>query len=119
MNKKKKTQKPRSESKFRSSLFNILNGSFLTRDNVLSYLPFVFFLVFVSVLYITYGYYAESTVKEMYRLEAEVKDMKAQNLTLKSDLEQIKQQSNVAESIKELGLTESVEPPHKIRLEVE
>jgi len=98
-------------------MLSVLNGSFLTRDNVIGHLPFVFFLVFVAVLYISYGYYAEKTVKEMTRLEAEVKDMKAQNLTLKSDLEVIKQQSHVAESISELGLTESVAPPHKIYLD--
>lgn len=115
MNEPKKTPKAKkAPSRLRSSMLAVLNGTFLTRDNVLGYLPFMFFLVFVSVLYISYGYYTEKTVKELTRLEAVVKDMKAQNLTLKSDLEVIKKQSHVAESISELGLTESVKPPHKI-----
>ena len=53
----------------------------------------------------------------MYKLESQVKDLKAQDLTLKSDLEQVKQQSNVAMAIKELGLKESVVQPYKIKTE--
>jgi len=101
-------------SKVTRNLLGFLNGTFLTKDKVLQYTPFIFFLVGLAITYITYGYYAESAVKRMYELERHVKDLKAQDLTLKSELEQVKQQSNVAEAIKELGLQESRVQPYKI-----
>lgn len=116
MNKFRKEKKvgPKKVSKFRKGVLSLLNGTFLVKDRVLQHMPFVLFLVLMAVIYITYGYHAENTVKKMYRLEAEVKDMKSQDLTLKSDLEIIKQQSNIAESIQEMGLKESVTQPFKI-----
>ena len=113
--KKKKTKVK--DSKVRKGLLGLLNGTFLAKDKVLDHIPFMLFLVGVAVCYISYGYHAESTVKHMYKLESQVKDLKAQDLTLKSDLEQVKQQSNVAMAIKELGLKESVVQPYKIKTE--
>jgi outer membrane murein-binding lipoprotein Lpp len=117
MNKFRKEEKKKkaSESKVRKGLLGLLNGTFLGKDKVIDQMPFMLFLVGVAILYITYGYHAESTVKKMYDLESQVKDLKSQDLTLKSDLEQVKQQSNVAQAIKEMGLKESVVQPYKIK----
>ncbi len=112
---KKKKAKKVKDTRFRRAMLGVLGGTFLAKDNVLKHVPFMLFLVLVSIGYISYGYHAESTVKNMYELENEVKDLKAQDLTLKTDLEQLKQQSRVAMSIKELGLRESVTQPYKIK----
>ena len=112
--KKKKASKVK-DSRFRKAMLGVLGGTFLAKDNVLRHVPFMLFLVLIAICYISYGYHAESTVKRMYELENEVKDLKAQDLTLKTDLEQLKQQSRVAMSIKELGLQESVKQPFKIK----
>jgi len=109
-----KTKKPRKQSAFSKAFLGVLNGTFLGKDNLVNQLPFVLFLVMVSICYISYGYYAEKTVKEMSVLEMEVKDLKSQNLTLQSKLEIQKQQSSVATSIAGMKLTESVVPPFKI-----
>jgi len=114
--KEKKTKKVK-ESKVRKGLLGLLSGTFLGRDQVLNHMPFMLFLAGIAVVYITYGYHAESTVKNMYKLESQVKDLKSQDLTLKSDLEQVKQQSNVAQAIKAMGLKESVVQPYKIKSE--
>ena len=113
--KMKKEKKSKKDSMVRKGLLGLLSGTFLGRDKVLQHMPFMLFLVGVAIFYISYGYQAESTVKRMYRLESEVKDLKSQDLTLKSDLELVKQQSNVAMAIKELGLKESTEQPFKIK----
>ncbi|MFT4659878.1 MAG: hypothetical protein ACI8XB_000128 [Patiriisocius sp.] len=119
MNSRKKTIKKKRErksSRFSKAFIGILNGTFLGRDNLLNQLPFVFFLVAVAISYISYGYYAESTLKTMSVVEAQVKDLKSQNLTLQSKLELQKQQSSVATSIASLELSESVVPPYKIEM---
>jgi outer membrane murein-binding lipoprotein Lpp len=112
---KKVENKKSKDSMVRNGLLGLLSGTFLGKDKVLDHMPFMLFLVGVAILYISYGYHAESTVKKMYLLESQVKDLKSQDLTLKSDLEQVKQQSNVAQAIKEMGLKESVEQPFKIK----
>jgi len=109
-----KSKKPRKQSAISKAFLGMLNGTFLGKDNLINQLPFVFFLVVVSICYISYGYYAEKTVKQMSILEMEVKDLKSQNLTLQSKLELKKQQSSVATSIAGMELTESVIPPFKI-----
>jgi len=109
-----KSKKPRKQSAISKAFLGMLNGTFLGKDNLINQLPFVFFLVVVSICYISYGYYAEKTVKQMSILEMEVKDLKSQNLTLQSKLELKKQQSSVATSIAGMELPESVIPPFKI-----
>ena len=112
-----KEKKERNRSAFSKALVSVLNGTFLGKDNLVMQLPFVFFVVIISISYISYGYYAEKTVKQMSVLEAEVKDLKSQNLSLQSKLELKKQQSSVAVSIAGLELTESVVPPFKVSIQ--
>lgn len=118
-NKFKETEKPKKEGKspgkFSKGFADVLNGNFLTRDNVIGHLPFIFYICFLMLCYIGYGYFAEKNVKDLVRIEAELKDLKAQSLTSHSTLEQIKQQSRIAEAIKELGLKESRVPPKIIK----
>lgn len=97
-------------------LFDLLNGRFLSRPKFLDQLPFMLYLCGMAILYIAYGYFTESTVKQIYRVDAELKELKSEYLTSQSELQQIRQQSNIASAIREIGLTESVTPPQKIIL---
>ncbi len=95
-------------------VLSFLTGSFLSNEKIVNNLPFIFFLTFIGILYIANGYYAEKTVKQVYRLNNEIKELRSEYISNKSDLELIKQQSHVAFSIKELELKESLTPPSKI-----
>lgn len=95
---------------------DVLNGRFLSRPKFLEQLPFFLYLCGLAIVYIAYGYFTESTVKQIYRVDAELKELKAEYLTAQSELQQIRQQSNIANAIKDLGLRESMTPPRKIVL---
>ena len=95
-------------------MMSVLTGNFLSHEKIAQNLPFIFFLTFIGILYIANGYYAEKTVKQLYRINNEIKELRSEYISNKSDLELIKQQSHVAFSIKELGLKESLTPPSKI-----
>jgi len=97
-------------------LSNLLSGNFLTRKYVQANLPFIFFLVFIMICYIGYGYYAEKNAKDLVRSDSQLREAKAANLSVNARLEKLKQQSSVAEAISKLGLKESVEPPKIIRI---
>lgn len=95
----------------------LLNGNFLTREDVIKHLPFLFFMAFLMIVYIGYGYYVEKTVKELYRVEAELKELKSEYITTKSELMYRSKQSQVAELTSELGIFEATAPPKKIVVE--
>jgi len=115
-NANKKKEKGSKKPGFTRGVNTLLSGRFLTREYVQVNLPFIFFVVAIMVCYISYGYFAERNVKDMVQAEAQLRELKAQNLSMHARLEQLKQQSAVAESIRDLGLVESTTPPTIIRV---
>lgn len=112
-------QEKKEASKVSRSLANLFSGSFLSKDNVVSYLPFIFFLTFLGILYIANGYYAEKTVRELYKVGNELKEMRSEYITVKSDLNFKSKQSQVAQATKDLNIIESTTPPTKIVVDKE
>jgi hypothetical protein len=80
------------------------------------YLPYVLFLVVLGIFYIGNSHYADKTNRKISKLEREVEDLRADYTTLKADYMYASKQSEVAKKVKELGLFESLEPPHKIEI---
>lgn len=121
MNKKRKekSKKNGKASNLPKAMVSMLNGSFLARENVIQNMPFMFFIVLLMVMYITYGYYAERTVRELHKVDLELKDMRSDYITKRAELEKTEKQSQVAEDIEQLGLKESKTPPFKIELDPE
>jgi hypothetical protein len=81
------------------------------------YLPKIMFVMLLSILYISNTHYAEKTVRQINHVQAEVEDYRADYTTLKADLMFASKQSEVARKVEPLGLTESLTPPFKIRIE--
>lgn len=116
--KKSPEEKPKQKkSKSAFSMAELVNGDFLSRDKVIAKLPFLFFLALLVLFYIGYGYYVERTVKELYDLEVELKELKSEYISAKSRLVEFSKQSQVAQAVKELGLYESVVSPYKIEID--
>ncbi|MBV6406021.1 MAG: hypothetical protein IT228_11565 [Flavobacteriales bacterium] len=100
-------------------LAGVLNGSFLTRDQVLGNMPFLLFIAGLMLVYIGYGYWTERTVRDLHRTDADLKELRSEYITVRSHLDRTEQQSQVAEDISGLGLRESRVPPRKITVEPE
>ena len=111
MNKLRKERKKIKTPAFFKKVIDVVNGSFLGKEKVVQFLPFAAFLTLTMVCYITYGYYTERSVKDLNTLEAKMKDVKSEHLTWRSELDSLRQQSSVAQTIKEMGLHETTEPP--------
>ena len=109
------------ERSFRRSIVDVLNGNFLTKDDVLFHLPYLLFLSLLALIYIANGYVAEDTVRKLNKVGREVKEFRSEYITTKSELMYKSKQSELAEFIdrKGLGLKESFEPPKKIVVESE
>lgn len=104
----------RSESK--SSFKNVLDGSILTREGVIDQLPYVFFLALIAVVYIGNRYQAERIMRENMQIQKEIKELRAESITMASRLMYMSKQSEVAKLVNRhnLGLKEAVEPPRKL-----
>lgn len=108
--------KPGKRKNFAKPLINIISGNIFTREEVVKHLPFVLFLAFIALLYIANGYYAEDTVRQLNKAGTELKELRSEYITTKSELMYISKQSEVANMAekKNLGLKESLVPPQKI-----
>ena len=93
------------------AFISVLNGSFLTRENVLRNMPFILWCAGLMVVYISYGYHTERVVRELQRSTEAVKEMRLDHLSTQAALEEEERQSRVAMRIRELGLRESLDPP--------
>jgi len=117
MNTLKKEKKPKvkkEDGKVSRSLANIFSGNFLSKDSVVSFLPFIFFMTFMGILYIANGYYAEKVVRDLHKTGNDVKELRSEYITIKSDLNYKSKQSQVAQATEGIKIYESTIPPTKI-----
>lgn len=98
------------------SLRDLLDGNVLTRQTVIKQSRFILLLVFIAFLSIANRNHAEKTVIRLSRLQSDVKELRAQSITISSDLVRISRQSEVVRLVNryELGLQENLEPPKKL-----
>jgi hypothetical protein len=99
-----------------SPVKGLIDGSVLTRDFVVKQLPFLIFLTILAILYIGNRYHAEKLVRRSGELQTEIKELRAEAITVSADLMHLSRQSEVLKllRINNLDLVESVEPPQRI-----
>ncbi len=97
-------------------IIDLINGNVFTRERVIKSLPFLGYLAVLGLIYISNGFLAEGTVREINQLNNDIKELRSEYITTKSDLMHKSKQSELVDliSLKELGLEESSDPPKKI-----
>lgn len=119
MNKYKEIKEEKKElvaDKKASNFKSLLSGSFLSKEQVTGSLPFIFFLTFLGICYIANGYQTEKVIRDLYNTNNELKELRSEYITTKSDLMYISKQSQVARATAGFGLVELTSPPKKIVL---
>jgi len=103
----------------KNTIREIIDGSVLTRENVVKQLPFILFLTLLGILYIGNRYHAEKMIRKTTQLEKEMRDLRSEYITTAAQLMYISKQSEILRLANEnnLGLEESMEPPKKIVIE--
>ncbi|MBA3681066.1 MAG: hypothetical protein H0W73_07845 [Bacteroidetes bacterium] len=115
--KSEKNNKPRKKGVLGKGLSAVFSGTFLTNDKTLKHLPFITFLAFIAILYIANGYYADDKIREVNKISNQLKELRSEYISTKSDLMFASKQSEVAKSADKLGLKEPVVPPTKIKVD--
>ncbi len=95
-------------------VMRFLDGSFMAKENVADMLPFLLFISLIGIFYISIRYYSEKNVFRMNAISNELKELRSEYISTKSELMFKSKQSEVAKAIAETGLKESVVPPKKI-----
>lgn len=115
---KGKKAKPEKKNKLFSgrTFVEIMNGEFLTRDSFLNNLPFTFFVGFLLVVVIAWGYYGETVAKKEVQLEKELGELNSEFYTLTAEYNTQRGRRQIAERLAPTGVKESVSSPKKIRV---
>ncbi len=112
-----KTSKPVKKGVLAKALSNVFGGSFLSDDRATQHIPFVLFLACIAILYIANGYYADDKIREVNKVSNEIKELRTEYISSKSDLMFVSKQSEVAKQVEAIGLKEPVVAPLKIEIE--
>ncbi len=102
------------KSSSQTGVQQILGGSFLTEDGVVSLLPFLFFITFLAVSYIANIYYSEKNVRDINSLNRELKELRFEHITIKSKLMIMSRQSDISKKLRGTGIKESINPPYEL-----
>lgn len=91
----------------------------VSKEAATQMLPFIAFIAFLAMLYIGNRHLAEKSIREIDKLNKEVKEMSWDFKTIKADLMLRSTQTEVAKKVDTLGLKEPVEPPKKLIVPIE
>jgi hypothetical protein len=109
------TDQNKEVNKTTRSLQNLLGGGFLANKKTTENLPFFLFLAFLAIIYIGNSFYAEKNIRKIERLEKEMKELRYEHIYMRSKLMSKSRQSEVAESLSDLGIKASRTPPGRMK----
>lgn len=89
-------------------------SDWVTYSKVVKNALFLAFLVGLGVLHVANTHLAERTVRKINQRERDLKELRWEYMTLKSNLMYERKQSEMAEKLSATGLEELREPPRKI-----
>lgn len=110
----KSPAKPRKKGVLAKALSSIFSGSFLSNEKSFAHVPFILYGTALTILYIANGYYADDKVREFNKSTNQLKELRSEYISTKSELMFASKQSEVAKAVAEQGLMEPVVPPKKI-----
>jgi cell division protein FtsL len=94
----------------------LISGTYISETLILNNIRYVILIAFLAIIYISNRFQAEKVERETGKLEQEVRDLRAESLSVSSELMTASRQSEVYRMVKErgLGLQELREPPYRI-----
>jgi len=114
--KESKVKKENSQKRnpFAAYFMQILDGSFLSKEGSVRNIPFALFISVIGGFYIANTYNAERTVRETSKTNKDLKELRSEYISIKSELMFHSNQSQVAQLVAPLGLKEAKVPPFKL-----
>ena len=101
-------------NRVRAFFHNIIIGEFFSRDSFFKTIPFLGYLTIIAIVYISNTYYAEKTFRQIEKTKIELKELRFQYISSKSELMFYSKQTKIAKRVINTGLKETTIPPFKI-----
>ena len=110
-------QELRESKKF--SIKELIGGGILSREGVVRQIPFILFLFVILVFYIGNQYQGAKLMKKVVKLEARLKVLKTESISITFERMELSKQTEVKRMIEEKGLPlkQAVLPPYNIRID--
>lgn len=86
----------------------------ISAELVFKNLPFVLFLCFIAMVYIANAHYSEKKVREIQKMQSDLKQQRWQYMSLKSELMFESKRSEIINALEPIGLKTSQNKPNKI-----
>ncbi|WP_432713105.1 FtsL-like putative cell division protein [Pedobacter sp.] len=106
----KKVKKPETGNAFK----RLLTDGVITKEAATEMLPFLLFISFLCMLYIANSHMAVKNIRDIDKLNKEVKELSWEYKSLKADLMFKSKLTEVAKKVDTLGIRELVVPPKKL-----
>ncbi len=109
------TEKQKS-SRFRiiRKIAGLFDGSVIESELVIRNIPLIIFIFIWIFIAIGNGYYAQRKAQKIERLKREVKDLRDEYISTKSQLMYSTKMSEVARRLEKRGIKEPLKPPFKL-----
>jgi len=107
--KQKKEKRTNSESGIQS-VWNVLGGSFLVKENFVKQFPFMVTVTVLLMALITNTYIAESRTREITKANKQLSDLRAKYVELKASIMEASLQSELIKKLDGTGIKESLDP---------
>ncbi len=104
---------------FAGSIVSLIDGSYLTSKALTRNTPYILFLTLLAFLYVANSFYAQSKAHDIERITRELKDLRDEHISIKSDLMYRTKKSEVASQLRYRGIKEATKPPFKIFIKKE
>jgi hypothetical protein len=100
------------------SIREVITGNVLKKKAIVKQLPFIIFVVILAMLYIANRYHAEHLLRESTKLQEDLNELRAESITVASELMFASRQSQVLKLLEEnnLWLKESRTPPKWVKM---
>ncbi|HPQ08689.1 MAG TPA: FtsL-like putative cell division protein [Bacteroidia bacterium] len=92
----------------------IFGGQFLENEEVVKQVPYFGFLVLIGIIYIMNGNIADKKIRDINKLNKEIKELRSNYIITKSELMFLSKQTEVAKRVEPLGLKETTQQPYLI-----
>ena len=100
-----------SSPKRKLKLKGLVSGDFLQDGKVMANLPFLGFVALLMLCYISYGYFADNTIRGLSKEEKRAEELYSELQSLMEIYDQESLQSTVADKLKNKNIYEAKDPP--------
>ncbi len=103
-------------SKIKKSIYDVLKGNFLIREDSFKNWRFILFIVALMLMMIASSHSSDKKVMEIAKLNKKIKELRSEFVDTRSISMKLKLESTIRNKVLELELKSSENPPQVIRV---